>query len=423
MSDITVVGLGYVGLPLAVALSHHHKNVKGFDIDTGRVQELHMGHDRTGEIDSAALRSSTLKITANLEDIRGSQVYIVTVPTPVNANNEPDLSPLQRASEMIGSILKAGAIVVYESTVYPGVTEKVCGRLLEQKSGLRCGHDFFLGYSPERINPGDREHTIDQIVKVISGQTPEVVEVLRRLYGAINHQRIFVAASIQTAEAAKVIENAQRDLNIAFMNELALIFSRMNLSIYDVLDAAETKWNFLRFSPGLVGGHCIGVDPYYLATAARQLGIEPHVILSGRRVNEAMASEIAEMIHHAIPPSAPKTALILGLTFKENIPDLRNTKVVDLIQHLQRLGYTTVVHDPLADPDEAKALYQIDLVTSLDAIQQPFGVVVGAVPHAGYQHLLSSFFQNCVHQHGLIADLKRMWAHETIPTHLKYWSL
>ena len=292
---IAIIGLGYVGLPLAVAVARHYPTV-GFDISEPRIAELHQGFDRTGEVDRALLRASTIKLTARAEDIRGADLFIVTVPTPVSADNEPDLGPVMSACRSVGAMMAKGAVVVFESTVYPGVTEDICGPELERVSGLTAGVDFFLGYSPERINPGDREHTVERITKVIAGQTPEVTELLARVYGAVTSGGVFRAASIRVAEAAKVIENAQRDINLAFVNEITMIFQRLGISVYDVLDASATKWNFLNFKPGLVGGHCIGVDPFYLARCAQDRGHHPEVILAGRRINDGMGPWIAERI-------------------------------------------------------------------------------------------------------------------------------
>jgi UDP-N-acetyl-D-galactosamine dehydrogenase len=292
---ISVIGLGYVGLPLAVGLARHF-GVTGFDIDPQRIAALREGHDRTGEIDAQRLRDSGLTFTDKVEALRGSDLFIVTVPTPVDQFNVPDLSPLRAASRTVGGVVQAGAIVVFESTVYPGVTEEVCGPEIEAASGLTAGTDFFLGYSPERINPGDREHTVERITKVLAGQTPETTQTLELVYGRLTDGNTFTARDIRTAEAAKVIENAQRDINIAFVNEVATIFQKLGLSVYDVLEAAGTKWNFLPFSPGLVGGHCIGVDPYYLAHAAVSIGHHPEIILAGRRLNDSMGGYIAECV-------------------------------------------------------------------------------------------------------------------------------
>ena len=332
-SRIAVVGLGYVGLPLAVALARHFPTV-GIDIDQGRVAELRAGHDRTNEIDGPTLTASTLEYATDIAAGADADVIIVTVPTPVDQANDPDLGPVMSATRALAGILKPGrgTIVVYESTVYPGVTEDICGPEIERLSGLKRGTDFFLGYSPERINPGDREHTVDRITKVVAGENPQVLDRLCEVYGAVTTGGTFRAASIKVAEAAKVIENAQRDINIAFINEITQIFGKVGISVWDVLAAAGTKWNFLRFVPGLVGGHCIGVDPYYLSHLAQQLGHYPRVILAGRGINDGMGAWIADQIHERIASGA--RVLVLGLTFKENVPDLRNSRVIDVVRRL-----------------------------------------------------------------------------------------
>lgn len=378
---IVVVGLGYVGLPLAIVLAEKFETV-GFDIDRERIAELRGGHDRTAEITPERLGATRLALTAAPADCAGADIYIVTVPTPIDAHNRPDLGAVLAASRTVGGLLDPmrRAIVVYESTVYPGVTEDVCVPVLEDVSGLTCGEDFFVGYSPERINPGDREHTIDKITKVVAGQTPEVLETLAAVYGAITSGGVFRATSIKAAEAAKVIENAQRDINIAFMNEIAQIFAKLDLSVWDVLDAARTKWNFLPFSPGLVGGHCIGVDPYYLSHRAIELGHDPHVILAGRGVNDAMAAWAASRFDARLPRKAH--VLVLGLTFKEDVPDLRNSKVADLVAALAAAGHAVTVHDPHADPTEAA--HEFALTLDADALTRRYDAVLLAVPHRAY---------------------------------------
>jgi UDP-N-acetyl-D-glucosamine/UDP-N-acetyl-D-galactosamine dehydrogenase len=416
---IAIIGLGYVGLPLAVALARHFP-VIGFDIGKKRIAELKDGHDRTDEVDPKVLRASTITLTDNDAEIAQSDVFIVTVPTPVDANNEPDLGAVKAACETVGKRLKAGAIVVFESTVYPGVTEDFCGPILEQQSGLASGRDFFLGYSPERINPGDKEHTVERITKVIAGQTPETTEVLRRVYGAVNNGNVFVARNIKTAEAAKVIENAQRDINIAFINEVTMIFQKLGISAHDVLDAAATKWNFLRFSPGLVGGHCIGVDPFYLAHRALELGHEPEIILAGRRINDAMGGYVAQCVDARIPRRS--RILVLGLTFKENVPDLRNSKVVDIIAALQKMGHIVTVHDPVADPDEALAHYGIKMLPSLDGIP-PQDALIGAVAHTPYAAFTHNTFEKLLKPQALIADVKAIWRQNQPPKTFQYWQL
>lgn len=405
---VVVLGLGYVGLPLAVALAGRFETV-GLDIDKRRIAELAAGHDRTGEIEEYRLDASELGLASEPTSCPPADFYIVTVPTPIDGANRPDLRMVESASRAVGALLPAAVaegrvpVVVYESTVYPGVTEDICAPILEAASGLTCGRDFFLGYSPERINPGDKEHTIDKITKVVSGQSPEVLERVAHLYGSITSGGVFRAASIKAAEAAKVIENAQRDINIAFMNEIAQIFSRMDLSIWDVLAAARTKWNFLPFAPGLVGGHCIGVDPYYLSHRAEQLGLDPRVILSGRGINDGMAGWVAQRLHTA-RKGKPGSVLVLGLTFKENIPDLRNSKVADLVGALGRMGHAVTVHDPHADADEAMHEYGIPLVT--DPFRKKYDMVLLAVSHSLYAEMGAGALRALVKKGGTLADLK-----------------
>jgi UDP-N-acetyl-D-glucosamine/UDP-N-acetyl-D-galactosamine dehydrogenase len=405
--QIVVVGLGYVGLPLAVALAKSFE-VTGLDIDVRRVEELKDGLDRTGEVERAAMLSSTLRLTSDPAEAAGADVYIVTVPTPVDSDNRPDLGPVIGATRSVASLLDAGRspVVVYESTVYPGVTEEICGPLLEQVSGLTRGRDFFLGYSPERINPGDREHSVDRIVKVVAGENAEVTDRLAGLYGRVTSAGIFRARSIKAAEAAKVIENAQRDINIAFMNEITQIFARMDISIWDVLEAAGTKWNFLSFQPGLVGGHCIGVDPYYLSHRAQQLGQQPHVILAGRSINDGMGRWVADRLHER--RGCAGSALVMGLTFKENVPDLRNSRVIDVIRRLGELGHRVTVHDPLADPAEAE--HEYGLAVAADALERRYDLVVAAVAHDSYAALADDRLAALVAPGGLLADLKNIYA-------------
>ena len=418
---IAVVGLGYVGLPLAIALARHFP-VTGFDIDETRIAELSRNHDRTAELDSRALAESPLALTSDPEQCRGADLYIVTVPTPVDSNKEPDLKPLQGASRTVGRLLDPARrpIVVYESTVYPGVTEDYCGAILEQESGLVCGRDFFLGYSPERINPGDREHSVERIVKVVAGQTEAVTDALAAVYGKVTGAGVFRAASIKAAEAAKVIENAQRDINIAFMNEITQIFARLDLSIWDVLDAANTKWNFLRFQPGLVGGHCIGVDPYYLSHRALALGHVPEVILAGRTINDGMGRWVADSLH-ARRGGAPGSALVLGLTFKEDVPDLRNSRVVDVIRGLEALGHEVVVHDPRANAGEAAQEYGIALDEG--ALSRRYDLVLAAVAHRDYREMTADRIAGLVNDGGCVADLKGIWRGLDLGSGIDRWSL
>ena len=412
IEQIVVVGLGYVGLPLAVALAKSFR-VIGLDIDSGRVEELKLGFDRTREVAKEALSASRLSLTSDAADAAGADVYIVTVPTPVDADNKPDLGPVMSATRSVAALLDPARrpVVVYESTVYPGVTEEICGPLIEKVSGLVRGRDFQLGYSPERINPGDREHTVDRIVKVVAGEDEAVTERLAAIYGKVTSAGVFRARSIKAAEAAKVIENAQRDINIAFMNEITQIFSKLDISIWDVLEAAGTKWNFLEFQPGLVGGHCIGVDPYYLSFRAQQLGVAPHVILSGRSTNDGMGAWVAERLHER--SGKPGSALVMGLTFKENVPDLRNSRVIDVIRRLAGLGHRVTVHDPLADAAEARHEYGIDLAAG--ALDRSYDLVILAVPHEAYGEIADDKLAGLVAEGGLLADLKNFYRGRALP--------
>lgn len=395
---LTVIGLGYVGLPLAVEFAKKYP-VVGFDINKDRISELRSGNDHTLEISSDHLTSVLKKkadsltglwVSDQLEDIKTSNVFIITVPTPVDKFNRPDLTPLVKASETVGKVLKKGDIVVYESTVYPGVTEEECVPILEKVSGLKFNVDFFAGYSPERINPGDKEHTVTKIKKVTSGSTPETGEIVNNIYRSIIVAGTHLAPSIKVAEAAKVIENAQRDINIAFINELAKIFNLLDIDTQEVLAAASTKWNFLPFRPGLVGGHCIGVDPYYLAQKAMEVGYHPEIILAGRRLNDGMGAYVAGeviklMVKKSIPVSGSK-ALVLGITFKENCPDVRNTKVIDIIKHLQSYHVQVDVYDPWANPEEVMHEYGVRTVQELPAAQSQYNAVVLAVSHKEFSY-------------------------------------
>ncbi len=382
---IAVVGLGYVGLPVAVAFGRKSPTI-GFDINAARVAELKSGHDSTREIEDAELKASDIKFTSNAADLSAADFHIVAVPTPVDEAKRPDLTPMIKASETLGKHIKKGDIVVYESTVYPGATEEDCVPVLERVSGLKAGLDFFVGYSPERINPGDKEHTFSKITKVVSGQTLEVLEIIAQVYESVVTAGVYRAPSIKVAEAAKVIENTQRDLNIALMNELALIFNRMGIDTRDVLAAAATKWNFLKFDPGLVGGHCIGVDPYYLTHKAAILGYIPQVILAGRSINDDMGVYVAQQaIRQLIDQGGiVKGAVItvLGFTFKENVPDLRNTRVIDIINELKTYDINVQIHDPHADSAEALKEYGIELLPMEQLV--PARVVIFAVPHREY---------------------------------------
>jgi UDP-N-acetyl-D-galactosamine dehydrogenase len=424
IKKIAVIGLGYVGLPLAVHLAKHFP-VIGLDIDANRVDEIKRGHDRTREIDRLQLCDTTMKFANDPAVIAGSDIYIVTVPTPVDNNNLPDLTAVRGASRMVGGVIKKGAIIVYESTVYPGVTEDIAGPELEAASGLKCGEDFFLGYSPERINPGDREHTVDKITKVVAGQTPEVTQILGDMYAKLTSGGVFLARDIKTAEAAKVIENAQRDINIAFVNEVATIFQKMGLSVYDVLEAAGTKWNFLKFSPGLVGGHCIGVDPFYLAHVATMIGHHPEIILAGRRINDNMGGYVADCIALELAKrgkGAGARILMLGLTFKENVPDLRNSHVIDIVRGLTGRGFGVEIHDAFADPAEAQEFFDVSLLPSIDDATG-YDCVVGAVPHQPYVAFTPEKFSTLLTDGGLVADVKGMWRDHALPGNLLRWQL
>lgn len=422
-AKIVVVGLGYVGLPLAVALSKAHPDADlvGFDIDAGRVAELRTSFDRTREVSAADLAGSSARFTDRDGDCHGADVIIVAVPTPVDANNRPDLSSLLGASRRVAGWLDASRrpTIVFESTVYPGATEDECGSLLESESGLRRGHDFRLGYSPERINPGDAVHRIDKIVKVIAGEDQQVVEQLAHLYGRMTEGGVFRATSIRTAEAAKAIENAQRDINIAFMNEVAQILSQGGLSVWDVLDAARTKWNFLPFEPGLVGGHCIGVDPYYLSHHAQRLGHHPEVILAGRGINDGMGQWMADRIHEAIGPD-PKRILFLGITFKEDVPDVRNSRSIDVISRLFSLGHDLIVSDPLADADEVRREYRLEIAREPKG---KFDCVVGAVRHREFIDMTGDEICGLLSPGGVVADLKGIWRGVELPAEFRRWSL
>lgn len=388
MEKVGIIGLGYVGLPLAVEFGKV-VNVAGFDINTERIEELKKGFDRTKEVDTDELKSSTkLTYSSNPQDLKAVNYFIVTVPTPVDEYKKPDLTPLISASKTVGSVLKKGDIVIYESTVYPGCTEEDCVPILEKVSGLKFNVDFFCGYSPERINPGDKQHRVSTIKKITSGSTPEIADKVDALYKKIIKAGTHKASSIKVAEAAKVIENAQRDINIAFVNELALIFDRMNIDTSEVLEAAGTKWNFLPFKPGLVGGHCIGVDPYYLTHKAESVGYRPEVIIAGRRINDNMGAHIAGRVIKLMAqhehPIHNGNILVLGITFKENCPDIRNSKVVDVIRELQSYGTTVDVYDPLADAAEVNHEYGLSLI---EEPSKKYNAIVLAVGHTEFKSL------------------------------------
>ncbi len=408
-TKISIIGLGYVGLPLAVEFGKHIK-VVGFDINKDRIEKLQTGHDTTLEVDSDELKSAhNLSFTSTVDDIADSNVYIVTVPTPIDEHKRPDLTPLIKASQTIGKVLKKGDIVIYESTVYPGATEEDCVPVLESVSGLRFNDDFFAGYSPERINPGDKTHRLINITKVTSGSTPEIADFVNSLYASIIKAGTHKASSIRVAEAAKVIENTQRDLNIALINELAIIFNKMNIDTEAVLEAAGTKWNFLPFRPGLVGGHCIGVDPYYLTHKAEAIGYNPQIILAGRRQNDAMGAYVAGQLIRALLKRRIHVqgarVLVMGLAFKENCPDLRNTKVVDVIKELEDLGINVDVYDPWVDSSEAENQYGIKPIENLEA-----GTYDGIILAVAHEEFISMG----------VEGLRKLGASEHILYDLKY---
>ena len=422
---ISVIGLGYVGLPVAVAFARAGFDTIGFDINPTRIAELKAGHDRTGEIDRNELVTGlSLGFADRPEELQAYDFHIVTVPTPVTANNQPDFRPLVAASHTVGGIVKRGDIIVYESTVYPGATEEVCVPILEQRSGLKLGVDFEVGYSPERINPGDREHRFENIMKVVSASSPEALEIVAKTYGSVVRAGVHRATGIKVAEAAKVIENTQRDLNIALMNELALIFDKLGIRTKDVLEAAGTKWNFLRFTPGLVGGHCIGVDPYYLTAKAEMLGYHPEVILAGRRTNDTMGIFIAQKLIKLLVAQERQikraSVGLIGLTFKENVPDLRNSKVPDIVQELREYGIDPVIFDPVADPAEAQHEYGLELsgpekMKGLDA-------VILAVPHDAVLSKGAGYIKGMLNSGGILIDVKSAFVPDDFADY-RYWSL
>jgi UDP-N-acetyl-D-galactosamine dehydrogenase len=422
---IAVIGLGYVGLPVALAFAARFPGTIGFDIDSKKIEALQDGIDRTGEVTRDALLETQLRYTCTPEDLTNTTFFVVAVPTPIDSNKRPDLSPLIQASETIGKVMRPGAVVVYESTVYPGVTEEICGPAIAKASGLRQGVDFKLGYSPERINPGDTEHTLARVMKIVAGEDAETLERVASTYSEIVPAGLHRAQTIRVAEAAKVIENTQRDLNIALMNELALIFDRLGIRTRDVIAAAETKWNFVKFKPGLVGGHCIGVDPYYLTTKAEAVGYHPDVILAGRRVNDGMGPFLAQrmvklLVHANIPVKCSRVG-ILGLTFKENVPDLRNSRVSDIISELKEFGVQLLVHDPVADVHAAKEEYGIDLV-SWDKMKDLDGIVL-AVGHDFYQQLPREFWPQAIRPGGVLMDVKSILDPHSLPDTHVYWCL
>jgi UDP-N-acetyl-D-galactosamine dehydrogenase len=420
-----VVGLGYVGLPVALALANNFAPVIGFDISKRRIVALREWKDATGEVGEAALRETKLRITDEADALDEASFFIVTVPTPIDSEHRPDLSPLESACALIGPRLNRGSVVVFESTVYPGLTREYCGRLLAKNSGLRQGVDFKLGYSPERINPGDKQHRLETIIKIVAGEDEETLERVAAVYARIIKAGIHRASSLEVAEAAKVIENTQRDLNIALMNELAIIFDRLGIPTREVLQAAGTKWNFLPFTPGLVGGHCIGVDPYYLTARAEAAGYYPQVILSGRRINDGMGAFIAQRLVKLLiaaerPVKCAKIGIV-GITFKEDVPDLRNSRIPDIVAAVREFGIAPLVTDPLADPAEAEREYGIELVP-LEDFTNLDGLIL-AVPHqvlgeAGWDTLFATLTPG-----GVFVDVKSVVARDKVPRDVQYWSL
>ena len=424
---VCVIGLGYVGLPLSVLLNRVYK-VCGFDINENRISELKKGYDRTGEISDEELKNSTIELTPDFKKISECKVIIITVPTPVDEHNMPDLKPVKTATQTVGKYMGKGSIVVYESTVYPGLTEEECVPILEMESGLKWKKDFNVGYSPERVNPGDKEHTLDKIKKIVSGDSPKATELLAQLYGSVVTAGIYKAPDIKTAEAAKVIENTQRDLNIALMNELSLIFNKMGIDTKEVLQAAGTKWNFLRFEPGLVGGHCIGVDPYYLTFKAQSIGYQPEVILAGRGINDYIGKYVAEnTVKCSIKAGKAvkgSKVLILGLTFKENISDIRNTKVVDIFKELREYEIDVKIADPCANKEEVMHEYSIELIDDIER-HNPYDAIIIAVKHKNlWMNLILKGIKISDSKCPVLIDIKGLYNKEdAIKEGFLYWRL
>jgi UDP-N-acetyl-D-galactosamine dehydrogenase len=415
---IGVVGLGYVGLPLAVEFGKHFKTV-GFDVKQARIKQLAAGRDNTLEVTKAELKQSRhLTFTSSVKDLKSCRVYIVTVPTPIDDYKRPDLTPLVKASESLGTVLKKGDVVIYESTVYPGCTEEVCVPILEQVSGLKFNRDFFAGYSPERINPGDKQHRLPSIKKVTSGSTPATADFVDALYASIITAGTHKASSIKVAEAAKVIENTQRDVNIALINELALIFNRLGIDTEEVLNAAGTKWNFLPFRPGLVGGHCIGVDPYYLTHKAQEIGYHPEMILAGRRLNDSMALYVANEVVRLMTGKRIHVKgariLVLGLTFKENCPDLRNSKIIDVIRELEKYGAKVDVYDPWIDAREARHEYGVKPLARLGGTRTRYDVAVLGVAHKQFQEMGLRAMRRLLKRTSVFYDIKSLFPRDQV---------
>jgi len=420
---IGVVGLGYVGLSVALAFSQKFADTRGYDCSRERIESLCAGRDTNQQFECSQL-SSCLQLTEQVEDLKGCTFFVVAVPTPVDACRQPDLGPLLSASEAVGRVLQPGSVVVYESTVYPGLTEEICGPVLEKFSGLRRSSDFKLAYSPERINPGDTQHTLERIVKVVAAEDEESLDRVARVYSQVVPAGVHRVSSIKTAEAAKVIENTQRDINIALMNELAMIFDRLGISTRDVLAAARTKWNFLDFSPGLVGGHCIGVDPYYLTSKAEQVGYHPQVILAGRRINDGMGNFIAQklvklLVHANVNVRGSRVA-ILGVSFKENVPDLRNSRVRDILDELREFGVEALLHDPIAEPEDVLRHFGQRPVSDAELIELD-GVIL-AVAHDQYRMGINQFL-NGLRTGGILVDVKSFIDYTALSDGIQYWSL
>jgi UDP-N-acetyl-D-galactosamine dehydrogenase len=423
-NKIAVIGLGYVGLPVAIAFAEKFPGTIGFDTDKSRVAQLRQGTDHTGEVDSARLKASGLVVTGQLAKLGRANIFIVCVPTPAHKDRRPDLEPLRAASHSVGKVLSKGALVIFESTVYPGVIEDYCGPIVARVSGLKQGKDFKLGYSPERINPGDKEHRFETIVKITAGEDAQTAKRVAALYSAVVTAGVHRAPSIKVAEAAKAVENTQRDLNIALMNEIAIICDAMKISTRDVLEAAGTKWNFLKFSPGLVGGHCIGVDPYYLTAKAVELGYNPQLILAGRRLNDSMGNIIARRVVRFMAqgnrPIHKAKVGILGLTFKENVPDIRNSRVADVLAELQSFGIKPLIHDLLADPRQVARDTGID-ISPLSRFRNLDALIL-AVPHAQYRKMTARL-PAMLRKGGILADIKSVVDRKLIPSDVRYWSL
>ena len=422
-NKIAVIGLGYVGLPIALEFGRKFKTI-GFDINEQRVEMMNNHQDPSQELEPEAFQGSDIVFTTQLDTLKEANFYVVAVPTPVDEHKVPNLTPLLSASRTVGQVIKKGDYVVFESTVYPGCTEEDCIPIIEELSGLKAGKDFKFGYSPERINPGDKERTVTTILKIVSGNDEEALEVISDVYGAIITAGIYKAATVKVAEAAKVIENTQRDLNISFVNELAIIFDKMGINTQDVLDAAGTKWNFLKFTPGLVGGHCIGVDPYYLLHKSKQMGIDPQVILSGRRINDGMPAFIAKRLIQMLiqKGKSPQNAKVLvkGMTFKENVADIRNSKVVELINELMEYSVNVHIVDPHASPNEVAHEYKLTL---LENVSTDYDAVIVAVSHEEYKHLSEDDFTSLMGNDSILMDLKSMYKPLTNSKAFSYWSL